>query len=382
MNRVAQLGLALGLACGSYVVSAPTVAAEAGIPGALIYIGTQGEGLLGARLDTATGRLTLLGTMARIKRPTWVTPDPDRPVLYTVSELGNDGKQRGRVISMAVDRQTGALRELSNVDSTGGGPTYLSYDPRSSTVFVSNFGGGQVAAIPVGQDGRLSPAASVQTDYATGPHPKQNLPHAHGAIPDPSGHFVVTPDMGTDRIFVYRFDAPSRTLSPATPAFEATEPATGPRHAVFSTDGRYLFAIIELTDEVRSFSWDAQAGRLKPIQAVALDGPDFKGVRSGGEVIISRDGKFLYATNRARSMLEAFAIDSSNGTLRPVQEIWCNGTTPRTIAIDPSGRWMLVANEDSKSLTVFRVNSANGKLSPVGTPVSVEYKPSGLAFVQ
>jgi len=283
---------------------------------------------------------------------------------------------------MSIDRATGALKELSNVDSTGGGPTFLSYDRRSHTVFVSNFGGGQVATIPVGHDGRLSAAASIQTDYGRGPSPKQNMPHAHGATLDPSGHFLVNPDMGADRIFVYRFDAASRRLSPADPPFETTGPATGPRHIVFSSDGRHLFALIELSGEVRSFDWDGSSGRLKPVQTLALDPPDYKGTRSGGEIILSADGRFVYATNRARNMVVAFAVNPNNGTLRQVQEINAGGGRPRSIGIDPSRHWLLVANEDSQTLNVFKVDIVTGKLSPAGDPIPIEYKPGSFAFLK
>jgi 6-phosphogluconolactonase len=151
---------------------------------------------------------------------------------------------------------------------------------------------------------------------------------------------------------------------------------------VFSPDGRFVFSLIELAAEVRSFRWDAEAGRLQPVQTVALDRPDFKGVRSAAEVIVSSDGRFLYAANRARSMLFTFAVNTQDGTLRRVQEIPCSGIWPRSMAIDPSGRWMLVANQESRTITVFRVDAKSGRLTPVGEPVPVTFKPAVFAFLR
>jgi 6-phosphogluconolactonase len=207
------------------------------------------------------------------------------------------------------------------------------------------------------------------------------MPHAHGAKIDPSGHFVVNPDMGSDRIFVYRFDPGSRTLSRNEPPFIATEPGTGPRHLVFSPDGRFVFSVIELSAEVRSFRWDAQSGRLQQVDSEPLDRPDFKGVRSAAEIIVSSDGRFVYATNRARSILRVFAVDKDTGNLTAVQEIASGGIWPRNIAIDPSGRWMLCANQESKTITVFSV-AANGKLKQVGEPVAVTQKPALSVFLR
>jgi 6-phosphogluconolactonase len=249
-----------------------------------------------------------------------------------------------------------------------------------STVFVANFGGGQVAAAPVQAGGRLLPPSSVQTDTGRGPNPKQNMPHAHGATLDPGGHFVLTPDMGADRIFVYRYDAAAKTLSPGDPPFLQTPPGTGPRHLVFSPDGRFVFAVIELSAEVRAFRWDAKAGRLEPIQTVSLDKPGFTGTPSAAEVVVSHDGRFLYASNRAENSLLVFAIDGGTGRLTQVQDIPSGGDTPRSLGLDPSGRWMLTANENSNTLTVFAIDPRTGALSPAGPPVPVPQKPVAFAF--
>src|SRR4051794_17324808 len=117
MKRIVQIATVL---CLVTLGSARLSAEAKNDAGTVVYIGTQGEGILGARLDPKSGRLSLIGTLARIDRPTWLAIDPDRPVLYAVSELGNYTKETGRVISMSIDRATGALHEISNVDSAGG----------------------------------------------------------------------------------------------------------------------------------------------------------------------------------------------------------------------------------------------------------------------
>jgi 6-phosphogluconolactonase len=346
----------------------------------VVFVGTQGDAILGVRLDTGTGQLSPLGTLARIEQPTWLVVDPNRPILYSVSETGNDGKSQGSVYSLGIDPATGSLKVISKVESGGGGPTFLSYDPRLSTVFVAHYRGGQVAAIAVQPDGRLSPASSIETDTGAGPKPIQRVPHAHGATLDPGGHFVLTPDMGADRVFVRRFDASSRTLSPADPPFLATGPGTGPRHLVFSPDGRFVFVLIELTAEVRSFRWDAKAGRLQPVQSVSLDNPDFSGTRSASEIVISRDGRFLYASNRTRNTLHVFAVDRNRGTMTQRQEISTSGQISRSFGIDPSGRWMIVGDQASQALNIFSIDATTGRLTAVGQPLPIDLKPIAFAF--
>lgn len=343
----------------------------------LVFIGTQGDAILGARLDGASGRLSYIGPLAKLERPTWLVTDPTRPLLYSVSEIGNYTVERGSVHSFVIDPASGRLDALGQADSGGNGATYLSYDARAKALFVANFGKGQVAAIPVRDDGRLAPASSVVTDYGTGPSSKQLDPHAHAAILDPGGRFVLTPDMGADRLFVYRYDTQTGTLSPADPPFEYTGPATGPRHFVFSADGRFVFLLAELSSELRVLRWDAAQGRLTPVQTAPVDVSE---PRSAAEIVASRDGRFLYVSSRAANRIIVFGVDRDSGAVSRLQEIASGGDSPRSFGIDPSGRWMVVGNQASQTLTVFSIDAVSGRLSPVGEPLQVPQKPVAFAF--
>jgi len=369
-----------GLALLSFAGAAQAVEA----PGTIAYIGTHGgngpgEGIFSVRLDPKTGRLSDLKLAARIERPTWLMLDPKRPVLYAVSETGNDGKAQGGVYSFAVDGKTATLKQINRVASGGGGATHLTYDPRLDTVFVGNFGGGQVGAFPVKPNGALSPLSSMQTDYGHGPHPRQTMPHAHGVTVDPSGKFVLSADMGADRVFVYRFDAVTKTLSPAKKPFEQMPAGSGPRHLVFSPDGRFAFLDTELSAQIVSFRWDAQAGRLTQIQSQPIDKPAFKGEKSAAEVAVSHDGRFVYVSNRGENSLQVYAVDQKSGRLALLQDIPGGGAIPWSFGIDPSGHWMIVANEPTSSIAVFRIDPITGKLSPTGLTQSV-FKPVAIAF--
>lgn len=161
------------------IINAQAIAQKPAASGTLMYIGTQDQAILGARLDPDTGHISLLGQVAHVPRPTWLTVDSQRPILYSLSEIGNYDQQMGSVYNFAIDPETGALKQISKTSSGGHGATYVSYDPRVHTVFVGNFGGGQVSAIPVRPDGTLSQPSSTQTDYGHGPNAKQLNPHAH-----------------------------------------------------------------------------------------------------------------------------------------------------------------------------------------------------------
>ena len=355
--------------------------------GQLVYIGTQsnepGQGIFAARLDSNTGKLTPLGLAMEAQRPTWLTPHPALPVLYAVSEVGNDGKSHGSVSTLRADPLTGLLSLIGTVDSGGGGPTHLSLDLSSKTLLVANYGAGQVAALPVLANGALGPPASVQTDQGSGPSPRQKTAHAHGVTLDPSRRFALVADLGADRIFIYPYDRKARRLSPSASPAEALPPGTGPRHLTFHPRGRFLFVLSELIPELRSYRWDARHGRLTLVQTVSTSADPAKA--RGAEVAVSRDGRFVYVSVRGEDALVVYAANPNTGGLAEIQRVAANGLSPWSFSIDPSGRWMLVANQGSNTVVVFARDPATGRLSltreslSVNKPVSVAYLAAGPA---
>jgi len=352
---------------------------------ALVFVGTHtggpGQGIFAVRLNEQTGALTAGGVAAEVERPTWLERDPQRDIVYSVSETGNDGKSNGAVFSLAIDRAAGTLRVISKVDSGGGGATHLSYDPRSRMLFVANYGTGQVSAIPVGRDGVLAPVSSVQRQTGSGPNKRQQSAHAHAAVVDPSGRFVLSADLGADKVFVYRYVAASRSLEPAKTPFLAFPGGTGPRHIAFSPRGAFAFVDAELTGQVFTLRWNAQTGSLSQTSVVALDAPDYTGTRSAAELATSSDGRFLYVSNRGQNLLHVFSIDRKTGALTEIQRLSCGGLVPWSFKTDPTGKWLIVANEASSSLAVFSVDRATGKLRDTNNRLDVP-KPVTLTFAQ
>ena len=363
------------------VAAAATPAACAGAAcGGLVYFGTQEKAIYAARLDPRTGELTALGAVAQIERPTWLVASADRPILYSVSETGNDGKSEAGVASFAVDRATGGLTPINRVSSGGGGATHLALDPRSRTLFVANFGTGDVAALPLLADGSLAPAASMQKDYGTGPHPRQKSPHAHGVAIDPGGRYVLSADLGADRTFVYRFDPKTRMLTPGEPPFAAAPPGSGPRHIEFLPNGRFLYVDSELTGEVTGYSWNQRTGTMRPLATISTLPADYSGERSAAEMVASGDGHFLYISNRGEDSIVTFAVDPRTAALKEVQRVKSQAKVPWSFSIDPSGRWMLVANQAANLITVMKVDPASGKVTATDKSLAVPV-PVNVTFI-
>lgn len=346
-----------------------------------VYFGTRsteaGNGIVAARFDANSGRLSSIGVVAEVRRPAWLLAHPELPVLYSVSEISGES----RVFAFSRDHATGKLNPINSVASGGGGATHLAFDAAAKALFVAHYGTGHVSWLPTADDGRLGIPNSVQSNYGVGPNQqRQTSPHAHGVVVDPSRRFVLAADLGADRVFVYGFDPTTRQLVPAPSPFTSAAPGSGPRHLTFHPDGEFLFLVTEMAAEVVSYRWDAQQARLHHLQTLPMDEPTFTGQKSAAHIEISRDGRFVYASNRGADTIAVLAVSPKVGTMRLVQRASAQGRTPWDFSIDPSGRWMLVANTNSNAIAVLAVNPETGELTPTQETMTVP-QPSNVTFI-
>jgi 6-phosphogluconolactonase (cycloisomerase 2 family) len=256
---------------------------------------------------------------------------------------------------------------------------------------VANYFGGSVAVLPVLPDGRLGNATDVKIDAGKlGPTRPPNAPpgsfafsghdrtHAHMIQSDPSGRFVLHADLGLDKIFVWKFDERSGALTPNEPPSISLPPGDGPRHFAFHPNGRWLYCIQEEASNIVLFDYEAATGRLSSRQTISTLPPGFAGSNFCSEILVSADGRFVYAGNRLHDSIGIFSI-GPDGRLAFVGEEWTRGNYPRSFNFDPSGRFLYCCNQRGDNIAVFRVDRQTGSLhftghyAPVGNPSSIVF---------
>lgn len=393
-------------------VALPTVAVPAGAQAAgstaaepiLAYVGTysspqgpegsrgHGEGIYLYAMDPASGKLTLRELFANDANPAWLALNPARTHLYSGNEINNyRGEKSGSVSAYAIDRSTGRLTLLNTVGSGGAGPAHISVHPAGKHVLAANYAGGTVAVLPLGDHGELREASDVQHgEGKVGPQraasaPRgsfavsgHDAPHMHMIQADPSGRFVLATDLGRDRIFVWKFDASHGRLLEHDPPYVDLPAGDGPRHFAFHPNGRWFYCLQEEASTVAFFTYDAPRGRLTHQQTLSSLPKGFTGTNFTSEIMITPDGKFVYAANRLHDTIAWFSIGGT-GELALLGEQSTCGNYPRSFNIDPSGNFLFSCNQRSDAVAAFRRDKTTGKLAftgqytPVGTPAAIVF---------
>jgi 6-phosphogluconolactonase len=340
---------------------------------ALVYIGTytgpKSEGIYAFRFDTARGVLEPLGLAAKTPNPSFLALHPSRSYLYAVNEVSTfDGAQTGSVTAFQRTPGSHLLHAINQQPSGGGGPCHLTLDPAGAHLLVANYGGGSIADLAVGADGRLGAPRVVQHSGSSVDPKRQKGPHAHMVEIDPARRFVLAADLGLDRVLVYRFD--DRSGLGARASEGVLEPGSGPRHVAFHPDGKHVYSINELTSTITVFDWNGSTGTLTPVQTVTTLQPSGGRPSSTAEIAVHPSGSFLVGSNRGEDSLAMFSIDAATGRLKPSGSVPTGGKTPRSFAFSRSGDWVIAANQGSDTLTVFKVDAAGPRLTQVGGPVS------------
>jgi 6-phosphogluconolactonase len=346
------------------------------------YTGKKSKGIYRVEFDPATGKLGTPELAAEVTSPSFLAVAPDRKHLFCVCEIADfKGKKAGGVAAFDLNARSGELKPINQQSSVGPGPCHLVCDQAGKNVLVANYGGGSVAVLPVGPDGKLADASAfVQHAGSGADEGRQEGPHAHSVNLDAANKFAVVADLGLDKVLVYRFDPEHGKITPSEPPAVALPPGSGPRHLAFHPNGKFAYVCSEMTSMLTALSYDAARGELKILNTLSTLPAPTKG-NSTAETVVHPNGKFVYTSNRGHNSIAIFAIEEATGQIKAVGHQGEGIKTPRNFNIDPSGKWMVVANQDGDSIIVFAIDPATGELKPtgqkaeVGSPVCVKFVP-------
>ena len=340
----------------------------------------KGEGIYLLELDLYTGVLNHIRTFVDIKNPSYLAINKKKDYLFVVNELKEfQGKPSGSVSSYTISKSNGELTYVNMQPTNGTDPCHVVENPEDTHIYVSNFMSGSVCVFPIRPDGSIDEHSQfIQHEGSSVDPNRQSGPHAHSLVFSLDGQFAFVPDLGLDKLLIYKTYINSQLLVEAAQPFFKTQSGAGPRHCTFSPGGEYCYLINELDCTIIVLSYNKKKGSFVKIQCVSSL-PEGVSVPSNtcADIHITPNGIYLYGSNRGHNSLIIYKINKQTGLLDYIGCQSCGGEIPRNFSIDPTGVYLICANQDSDDIVVFEIDAETGLLSEISkinipTPVCVK----------
>lgn len=324
-----------------------------------ILVGTytdnnESQGVYLYQFDTETAESLLLDT-ARSGNPSFIITSEDGRFAYAVNEYMDS---RQGVSSFILG--DGSVDLLNYVQDGCAGPCNILL--AGGNVFTADYGGGTLSVFPVLEDGSLDGMS-----FQFVPEKTEGVKsHIHCTALSPDGKYIFMTDLGADAIYratVVDGSAPRDFVTAYR--FDALE-HPGPRHLVFSQDGRFAYLLGEPGDCLTVFGYEeGNLSHISTQKAYEADG------RGSADVHISPDGRYVYTSHRLKG--DGIAIFSRNADDGTVENAgFCpTGKHPRNFAITPDGKWLLCACRDDNRIEIYSVDGETGQLTATGKTIDV-----------
>ncbi len=356
----------------------------------LLFVGTytealphvptaHAEGIYSFAFDPSSGKLGYRAVASDVENPTYLTVDAKGEYLYAVSEL--EGGAENFCNAYKINKQTGELTFINRQPTLGQASCYVTIDHSGKYVLVANYTSGEtVVMLPIRADGGLEPVSYKNTHSGKSINQeRQEGPHGHCVLPDSSNKYVFVADLGIDQLVRYTLDVTGGKLIPAPEGNVKIDMGSGPRHFVFSPNGKFVYLLNELNASVTVLSYDAASGTMQALQSISALPEGYDGQKWAAAIRITPDGRFVYTSNRGHDSIAMFEVDGGSGWLTSLGFQSTGGKIPRDFNIDPSGRWLLAANQETDTVVTFQINPSSGVLEETGivtevaTPVSIAF---------
>ncbi|KAM5352848.1 hypothetical protein ACJ41O_005570 [Fusarium nematophilum] len=316
--------------------------------------------------------------------PSWLTLDSANRVLYCL-DRGVSTSTSGSLNSFSVGKD-GALSRIARVSAplSGVAGEIVTTGTGARGYVSASYNRSAAAVYALGEDGALPGTEPLQQIFPTlektGPViSRQDRSYLHHVILDPTGKYVVVPDLGGDRARVYTYDEDN--VAPIVEVDGLTaEPGSGPRHGFFRINASgetFFFFNGELDQKVYSYRVEYKEtglGFTKVFDIPAIDAelPATKAPTS--EIALSPDQRFLVVSNREKSFrdspilgtgpsdtLSTFSINE-DGTLELVQLAPSGGWSPRQFSFNKAGDKIAVGHQNNRTVVIWKRDIDSGKI--------------------
>jgi len=210
--------------------------------------------------------------------------------------------------------------------------------------------------------GVLSELLDVQQHEGNGTTDRQEAPHAHSAWFSPNSNEVISVDLGTNELWFSLINTKTNKFEFLAQKKLTMKAGAGPRHLTFHPNGKWIYVLNELNGTC-SMIQKNKDGIYEVKNTYSTLPVNFTEFNKCADIHITKDGRYLYASNRGHNSIVIFSINSENGTLTTLAFELTRGDGPRNFALSPDEQYLLVANQYSHNIIAFKRNSSTGLLT-------------------
>ena len=314
--------------------------------------------------NTVNAEFSAKSVEKNVINPSFLSLTPDNKFVYAVNEDGT----KSTVSAFSFDAAAGKLSFLNKQNAEGEDPCYLISDKKN--VLIANYSSGSIAIFGRDASGALTaPKQVIQHTGSSVDTARQKSAHVHMVRFSPDHKYVISNDLGEDKVYLYAYHPDATDSILVVKDSISVKPGSGPRHIVFSPNGKFAYLLHEIHGDLVAFSF--KNGSLKKIQETNTIPKGFTEETGSADIQISADGKFLYASNRGNANdIAVFAIQK-DGKLVHKSQVSTEGKGPRAFVIDPSGKWVLVGHQYTNNVVIFKRNQVTGALTDTGKRIDV-----------
>lgn len=241
-------------------------------------------------------------------------------------------------------------------------PCYVSYDPYHQLLYSANYHQGMINSYKF-VNGHLEAHETIQFESGSKAHFVQYLK---------AFNIIFVCDLGLDKAYILSIDDKNHLTLKQTLEFDL---GSGPRHVVAHPNKPYLYVLSELSYEIFIVHFDQD---FKVIKKLPANPTMHTKNQHGAAIKLSKDGKYLYTSNRNDDSLSVFKLVEPD-KLELIQHISTYGEHPRDFEISPDQNYVVAANLRSNNCTFYRRNTYNGKLELLEKNVAA-YEPVCVRF--
>jgi len=339
------------------------------------HVDGKAEGIYRVKIDASTGEISQQETVASLINPSFVKLSKDQSYLYTVSELAHEDEPTGFLYNYKITADS--LQFVERFPTDNKAPCHIGLDQSGKYIFVTNYVGGIMKVYKRNEDASLTDVQTIQLEGSS-VHPQQTSPLLHSTKASPNNEYIAVADKGTDKIWLFKIDEEKEQLIPHSQPFVKIQAGAGPRHTVWSANGKFLYVVNELDNTVNVIQYEADDQSFTSIQSVSTLPEDYEETSYCADIHLHPSGNFLYGSNRGHNSIAMYSVDSETGRLTALGLESTRGEFPRNFNISPNGNLLFVANQNTSNITSYRILT-DGKLQfldldyEIGTPVCIEY---------